>query len=362
MILVSLRYDGGVAAVYRDGRETWLGTGPVEDEGDTASLGGMLLDDRHGQVGVGGGRWAVGGLLPPGAADAVVEGQRGVAGHGAWIALVDAPGPFYEFATRYEAEDGTIVRPPLPAGWAREPVPDADEPCPACGAATWERVTPTDESRGTGGPLGGPTEPSAVVVCTQCGYEVGEGSWYGPGASGGRAPWRRWRASRQRRKLRPHLPEPPPLADAGFPVYALAGAAAEASGSGWDREGLHSMTLRQEGIEVTTRARRHAFTEADEECLIALRSMIEDADPLDWGRGSHAARALRISAHFRAVAARAGRAEPFAVELPVDGAPVRFAAVRDPAGWAAVGDTAEVRIVIAARRVAPEAVALERRV
>ncbi len=103
MILVSLRYDGGVAAVYRAGDEVWLGVGPAED---VASLGGTLLDSGHGRVGIGGGRWAVGGLPPPGAADAVVEGRRGVAGH-------------------------------------------------------------TDESRGTGGPLGGPTEPSAVVVCTR---------------------------------------------------------------------------------------------------------------------------------------------------------------------------------------------------
>jgi hypothetical protein len=359
MILVSLRYANGVAAVYREADETWLGAGPAEDEGDVGSLGGMLLDSGPGRVGIGGGRWAAGGLLPPGASDAVVEGRRAVTGHGAWIALVDAPGPHYEFAARYEARDGTIVRPPLPANWAREPVRDADEPCPACGAVTWERVTPTDDSRGTQGPPGGPMQPSAVVVCTRCGHEVGEGAWYGPG-SGGRAPWRRWRAVRQRRKLRRHMPEPPALHDVGFPVYALAGAAAEEGGHGWDREGMHSVTMRHDGVEVTTRALRHAFTEAGEESVRALRSVIEEADPLDWGRGSHAARALRIHAHARAVAARAARAEPFAAELPVDGESVRFAAVRDPAGWAAVGETNQVRIVIAARRVAPEAIVLRR--
>jgi hypothetical protein len=56
MILVSLPYDGGIAEVYRDDEGTWLD--------------GTLLDQRPGREGVGGGRWAVGGVLPPGASRA----------------------------------------------------------------------------------------------------------------------------------------------------------------------------------------------------------------------------------------------------------------------------------------------------
>ena len=89
-------------------------------------------------------------------------------------------------------------------------------------------------------------------------------------------------------------------------------------------------------------------------------SVIHDAEPVSWGSASNAARALRIQAQRRAVAARVSRAEPFAAELRVDGAPVRFAGLRDQAGWAAIGHTAQVRIVIAARGIEPGAVVLRK--
>jgi hypothetical protein len=295
MILVSLRYDDGIAAVYRDDDGAWLGAGP-----DTASLGGMLLDTNPGRLGIGRGRLVAGGLLPPGAAVAIVEGTRATTGHGAWVAVIDEVETRDGLAARYEADDGTVVRPALPAG---------------------------------------------------------EGAWYGLP----RAPWRRLRGLRRRRRHRPTPPVPPPIGKLEFPIYSLAGAVAEPTGRGWDAEGVHSVTVRHDGIEITTRALRHALIDAHGESTRALRAVIEDAEPLDWGRGSPAARALRIHAHDRALAARVARAEPFAVELPVDDEPLRFAGLRDPAGWAVVGDTDQVRIVVGARGVAPEAVALRTR-
>ena len=135
----------------------------------------------------------------------------------------------------------------------REPVCDADEPCPACGALTWERVTPTDDSRGTHRQTGGPMRPTAVLVCTRCGHEISEGGWYGPGHSTA-LPWPRCARSETggagaRRDAVLGLPATDQLA---FPVYALLGAGAEASGHGWDREGVHSLTVRQDGVEITT--------------------------------------------------------------------------------------------------------------
>jgi len=349
MILVSLRYDGGLAAVYRDAGRVWLGVRPD----GAARFGGTSLDTRPGQVGVGGRRMVVGGLLPPEASVAMVEGVRAATGDGAWIALVGVALMDHEPAVRYEAGDGTIVRHELPAGWPREPVADADEPCPACGAATWERVTPRDDSRGTNG-----DEPAPVIACTRCGHEVSEGAWYAPAPRGLKA------LRRRRRRVPPpppHLPAFPPVAEAGFPVYGLAGAEPEVSGYGSSPDaGVHTMRIRHDGVVVTTRMRRAAFLEADDEAASALASVIHDAEPWDWGRGSDAARALRIHARRRAVAARVARAEPFAVELPVDGEPVRFEGFREPAGWAAVGGTAHVLIVIAAHGTTPEAIALRR--
>src|SRR3954453_5459527 len=132
-ILVSLRYAGGLAAVYRHVNGTMLGAGPAGADGDLASLGGTVLDSRPARLGVGGGRPVVGGLLPAGASRAVVEGERAAVGNGAWIAILDSRAAGYELAARYEADDGTIVRPALPAGWSREPVSAAGEQGPAWG-------------------------------------------------------------------------------------------------------------------------------------------------------------------------------------------------------------------------------------
>ena len=242
----------------------------------------------------------VGGLLPPGASRALFEGEPAVSGNGAWIAITNALAGGAEVAARYEAGDGTIVRPALPAGWAHEPVSDADEPCSACGAVTWEHVTPTDGSRGMSRSNGGPLRPSAVVVCLRCGHEVHAGAWSGPG----RASFAFWRTLRDVRvRWRRH--ERPSLAKLKFPV-------------------------------------------------------IQAAEPFDWGPGSNAARALRIHARRRAVAARVAGAESFAFELRLDGVPVRFTGLRDRAGWAAAGDTTKARIVLAVSGIEPDNVALHR--
>jgi hypothetical protein len=335
MILVSLPYDGGVATVYRDDEGTWLN--------------GTLLDQRPGREGVGGGRWAVGGLLPPGASRAIVEGEEAVTRGGAWLAVIDAPGMFGEPAVRYEAADGTIVRPQLPADWARELVADADEPCPACGGAKWERVTPTDDSRGTHGWPTGAERPAPVIVCVRCGHEESEGTWF---AATGEDPDA---AVEDRRP--PGRPTPDGL---DFPVYALSGAAAEMTGQGWDTAGVHSVTISHDGVRIETGALRHAYVDAREASADALTAVVHDADPPRWKPGSRAAMALRLRRRDRAVASRVARALPFSVEIPVDGEPVRFDGVRCEAGWAAVGRTENVQITIGARRIAPEAVALRR--
>ena len=359
VILVWLEYDGGVAVISRDGHGAWLRAG---DGDDAARLGGTLLDSRLARVGVGAGRVVVGGLLPSGASRAFVDGLRATTGNGGWIAVIDSRTMAPEIAARFEADDGTIVRPALPDRWTREPVTDADEPCPACGALAWERVTPTDGSRGTSGPSGGRMRPTAVIVCTRCGHEVNEGGWYGPGVST-RVRWSPWRALAHvwNGGRSPHRVRDPVLDDLGFPVYALADAEAELAGHGWDRRyGVHSATTSHEGVDITTRVRSHAPAEADHEIALALSSVIERAEPLTWGPGSNAARALRIRAHRRAVSLRVDRAEPWQVELPVDGTPVRFTGLRDPAGWAAAGETTRARIVIGASRIEPEDMVLRR--
>lgn len=331
---MSLAHDRGTAEVYRDDRGTWLG--------------GTRVDQRPAREGLGGGRWAVRGLLPPRASRAIVEGVEAATGGGAWLALIDDLGVFGEPAVRFETADGAIVRPELPAEWARELVADADEPCPACGGAIWERVTPTDDSRGTQGPPGA-ERPVPVIVCVRCGHEESEGVWFGPIGEEASVP------------VENHKPPEWPALDAvDFPVYALAGADAEMTGHGWDAVGVHSVTMSHDGVEIETEALRHAYFDAREASARALTTVVHNADPPQWGSGSSAAMALRLRARDRAVAARVARSEPFTVDLSVDGEPVRFEGLRCQAGWAAVGRTQDVQLTIGAHRIAPEAVALRR--
>ena len=334
MVLVSLPYDGGIAKVYRDDEGTWLD--------------GTLLGRRPGREGIGGGRWAVGGLLPSGASRAIVEGEQAATGGGAWLALIDAPAMFCEPAVRYEDADGTIVRPELPADWARESVADADEPCPACGGGAWERVTPSDDSSGTQGPPGA-ERPVPVIVCVRCGHEESEGAWFAPLGEDPGVPVESYQP-----------PERPTLDGLDFPVYALAGADAEMTGQGWGAAAVHSVTMSHDGVQIETEALRHAYSDAREASAFALTTVLHNAAPPRWGSASTAAMALRLSSRDRAVAARVARAQRLTVDLLVDGEPVRFEGLRCRAGWAAVGRTENVQITIGAHEIAPEAVALKR--
>jgi len=122
-----------------------------------------------------------GGLLPEGAVRVEVVDVAGVrreaaVGRGAWVIVLD--GPMHEPVTvRYVDTTGKSVRPALPAAWPREAVPDAVEPCPACGKADWEQITPLDRSRGMHGPREDEMEPTTIVVCRACGHEIPSGGW-----------------------------------------------------------------------------------------------------------------------------------------------------------------------------------------
>lgn len=183
-VLVSVRTNDGVAGVFRDeDGAMWLSW-------RIDRLGGPRLDGyRPDHVGLPDNRTLMGGRLPQGAvgAEAVDDaGQRitAVAAEGAWIAVLDQPiqGPRAP-AWCWDAS-GTPIAPELPAHWPRTRVPDANEPCPACGRTVWDEVTPTDDSRGMRSIPGADPprrppmddhyagmEPTPFVVCCACGHE-----------------------------------------------------------------------------------------------------------------------------------------------------------------------------------------------
>lgn len=78
---------------------------------------------------------------------------------------------------------GRPVRRPLAAEYRCEPVIDAEEPCPACGAVAYAEYFPTEQWRGGRVGPGGVTTPNPVVVCLECGHEARDGSFFGASVS-----------------------------------------------------------------------------------------------------------------------------------------------------------------------------------
>gem|GEM_PF-5781619 len=171
--LVTVEHPDGIAAVVRDGREVWL-TDALSGGGGT-----RLDDHRPVVVGLAGDRTLQGGLLPAGAAAAQVVDDAGVrrlaaASNGAWAIVLDQPCEGRVSPVCYRDADGVTVAPP-PATWARAPVLDADEPCPACGATGWDEACAGAGSRGL---IGRRMRPAPLVVCRACGHEHSVGVRY----------------------------------------------------------------------------------------------------------------------------------------------------------------------------------------
>jgi hypothetical protein len=336
-VLVSVSRGDAVAAVVRDDGYIVLaddlqrGGGGVVEAGESTYIG---LPDGLG---------AVGGLLPPGAVravgvDATGEAAEAACGGGAWVAL----GFGRHIAVRFEDADGRIVRPPLPATWARQPIHDARESCPACGATAWERVTPDDDPR-----------DGKAIVCTQCGHAVREGVWWAPVA----VPEQAVEAARP---VQEHeLPQMPAVR---FPVHFVVDppAPAEPSGRGADRKGVHSAKVSHWAdkdcwLQVeTTRPRRHP---RDFDVRFALEGALETNE--EWPDASTGALSLWTDRRDREREALAARAEPLEVTLRVDGEPVPFAGLRSGVAWALVGTVIRGRgVLLSGRGVDPQGLEL----
>ena len=115
---------------------------------------------------------AIAGRLPEGAASVEVRdgSDRPVpveVAEGVWLALPDPPAGL-DPVVLFKAVDGSPVRRPLPDWVTVEPLPDADEACPSCGAQSWEVASASED---------GPRfvyefEPGdRAAVCATCGYK-----------------------------------------------------------------------------------------------------------------------------------------------------------------------------------------------
>jgi hypothetical protein len=117
-----------------------------------------------------------GGLLPPGAVSVEAVEATGVrkaaAVGGGTYAVVFEDGEHSEPALGYRDAAGACVHRPMPAEYPHQPVTDAEEPCPVCGAVQYEEYFPTDDRRGGRGHKGSDSfVPSPLIGCRLCGHQ-----------------------------------------------------------------------------------------------------------------------------------------------------------------------------------------------
>jgi hypothetical protein len=282
--------------------------------------------------GIAGDRWVVTGGLPPGASRAVLvactgDEEEAQCTAGAWEAVVERR-LHAEPVARFEDATGNVVRPPVPASSAREPVDVEDEPCFACGGSEWERL---DEGQ----------EP--VLACTRCGHAETIGVWY---------------AGEDDEPVDPADVPPRPRFDLGevtFPVYALEGTKPTVTGWGRGPDEIRAVRVGHGEIEVETeqRAWEETETRARRELLPLL---LHSRDP--WPERSIPGLVLWARRREREAQVRVAEAERLSLDVPVDGAPVRFEGLRAGSGWAIVGTVGGSQVTAAGSGGSPERVRL----
>jgi hypothetical protein len=372
-ILVSVEHADGIAAVVRRQDGVWL-AGYLEAGGATG-----LADYVPVVEGLSGDRTVQGGLLPPGAVgaevvDRVGDRRRATAANGAWVVVLDQPVTGELSPVRFVDRDGETVPRPVPDDWARAPVVDLFEPCPACGAIGWDELRPLGDARGRRSTPGGGWEPAPIVVCRTCGHEELEGGALVSLAGDGEAPagpatdsaisqaqeeWRRAdRAGLER---------------VGFPVYAVAGRVPELGGHGSSaHDVVQSVTVVHRDpppgglvrLSVETTVVDQLFEGEAEIARNALVNALHDRVPENGepGRGpprSEAGAAVWLVALHRERTRLAALAEVREQTLRVDRQEEAFCVAELGSSWSAVHRRGDLLIIVTGRDAPIGEVALE---
>jgi hypothetical protein len=371
-VLVSIEHAGERFGVVRDrAGSAWLSD-------STKRICGPRLDDFLPElIGLADDRTLIGGLLPPGAVSAEVvddagERHQAVTANGAYVTALDQAASGEPRPVCCRDDQGTPVAPALPASWARAAVLDAEEPCPACGGATWDEVRPTDESRGSRGGPDGRMEPTPIVVCRSCGYEESVGSWMTferrPDADP-EAAARARRAYEQAQRERHRAL----LAEVKFPIYAAEGLSASIAGHGGPSTGTgdaHRVTQ----IRVVQPAKAHgpvpriiietALNDrfAGSEQALARRELegwLVDAMPPPNVERSEAGRAIAWHSVDRERRMLVARALPRERSLLLDDRPESFGFLEVGQRWVAVRKLAALTISVSANEIKPDSLGLK---
>jgi hypothetical protein len=332
------------------------------------------------RLGLGEDRMLFGGLLPPDAVSVEAVEATGVrkavaVGGGAYAAVFE-DGEHGEPALGYRDAAGAFVHRPMPAEYPHQPITDAEEPCPVCGAVQYEQYFATEEWRAGRGMKGTDTfEPSPLIVCRVCGHQdhVGAISRYGradPSDENEAARAAREARVRADQAVQRWYANKMTLMGVTFPIYAAEGWPARINGGssqGDDQTSLvvgHAETLPdlmfvpRPRIEVTTSIESHqpgelviareafaSLVEADGKR--ELKDGLSDAAVTLWFR---AARRRRVGGAYGAPVG----------EIMIEGAPQPFLMVGAlDAHWVAVRRHHDLTITIAAREIDPASLVVE---
>lgn len=353
-ILVTVEHPGGTGGVVFDGGHAWLYLRVPQP---------MTRLDDHRPVVIGvNDRTLQGGLLPPGAIEAWVSDDRGErqpaqAGEGAWAIVLEHQVDGRPGAVCYRDGAGALMAPALPAAWARTPVLDADEPCPACDSMQgWDEVVAGDASRGT---QGFAARPAPYVVCRACGHEHSVGVFFaGPVTDepGAQELARLKRDAEERHRLKAQAA----LMDLAFAVFVARGRSGRIGGWGSSNNVLTRVTVEhgaapREGgpwLRVTTeREHHHRYEREAALARSALRALLQEVRLATWPQRSTAGVAIWLDAVDRDARRAAAHAEIGQRTLRVDAAPMKVAIVSCGARWSAAGRRGDRLLLLTGRDV-----------
>jgi len=362
------------------------------DDGEIALTHDVTLDwgqplqpwDRYQPIrlGLSDDRMLFGGLLPPGAVSVEAVEATGVrkaaaVGGGSYAVIFDDGEPS-EPALGYRDASGAFVHRPMPAEYPHQPVTDAEEPCPVCGAVQYEEYFPTEDWRGGRGTKGTDTfEPSPLVVCRVCGHQEEAGGIMRLGQPEDPDEDEAAREARMARigaeqAVQRWYSNKITLMAVTFPIYAAEGWPARINGSGSHGDDLtrlviaHAQTLpdsmfvQRPRIEVTTSIDPYQPGELAV-ARDAFASGIEaDANRQPTDGLSDAALTLWFRAARRRRMAGSHNAPVSETEITIDGVREPFLTVGTPnAHWVAIRRHHDVTVTIAAREIEPASLVIE---
>ena len=379
MATVLIELPGGEGIVRRDDGEIVLTYDVTLDWGQP-----LRPHDRYQpiRVGLSGDRMLFGGLLPPGAVSVEAVEATGVrkaaaVGGGTYVVIFE-DGEHSEPALGYRDAAGAFVHRPMPAEYSHQPVPDAEEPCPVCGAVQYEEYFPTEDWRAGGGRKGSESfVPSPLIVCRLCGHQEQAGGIVRLGEPDNADEDEAAREARMARirveqAVQRWYSNKMTLMGVTFPIYAAESWPARINGQGSHGDDLthltiahaetlpDSMFVERPRIEVTTSIDSY---QPDEFAVArhAFASGIEaDANRRPTDGLSDAALTLWFRAARRRRVAGSHEAPVSETEITIDGARESFLTVGTPnAHWVAVRRHQDVTITIAARAIDPASLIIE---